>query len=99
MTVRKNIMENATVRENESGISVDIKDPEVSKKDVEEMVDACSSGNNSCCDDEFISSIDGISVSEADGVKSIDIKGKGLSGELMKDKVKSCNCGCAGGDE
>lgn len=99
MSVRKSIMEHATVRENESSVSVDIKDPEVSKKDVEEMVDTCRSGNNSCCGDEFFSSIDGISVSEANGVKSIDIRGKGLTGELMKDKVKTCNCGCAGRDE
>lgn len=99
MSIRKSSMENATVRENGSGVSVDIKDPDVSKKDVEEMVDTCRSGNNSCCGDEFFNSIDDLSVSEAEGVKSINIIGKGLTGKLMEDKVKSCNCGCADRDE
>jgi len=92
MVITKNSLNNANINEEDGKVTVNIKNNETTKKDVEDMTNSCRTGDHSCCGPEFFDKVDDFSVTGKDYDVSINISGKGINKKLIEKNLKTCNC-------
>jgi hypothetical protein len=92
MVITKNSLNNANIKEKDGKVTVNLKNNEIKKKDVEDMANRCRTGNHSCCGPEFFDNVDDFSVTGKDSDVSINISGKGINKKLIEKNLKTCDC-------
>lgn len=92
MVITKKNLNDATVNERDGKVTVNIKDNEITKKDVEDLTNSCRTGSHSCCGPEFFDNVDDFSVTGRDSDVSINISGKGINKKLIEKNLKTCDC-------
>jgi len=81
----------STVTQNESGVEVRVQG-KVEKNSIEEMVEKCSTGTQSCCGSDFFAKVTSIKVSGQDGDVSIHVNGDDVTKEMIETNLRNCDC-------
>lgn len=73
------------------GVDVKLKG-DIERDKVDAMVEKCGTGTCNCCGPEFIQQLDGIEVEGRDGDVTIHVKGKGVTSDVISEKLAICDC-------
>lgn len=85
------LQEMSTVIQKKQGVEVRVQG-DVEKGKIEEMVEKCSTGTQSCCDPDFFSKVNSIKVSGQDGDVSIHVSGNEVTKEMIEANLRNCDC-------
>jgi predicted sugar kinase len=89
--MKNELHEMSTVTQKESGVEVRVQG-RVEKESIEEMVEKCSTGTQSCCGPDFFAKVTSIKVSGQDGDVSIHVNGNDVTKEMIEDNLRNCTC-------
>lgn len=82
---------NASATQVTDGVDVRLQG-DVERDKVDAMIAKCGTGTCSCCGPEFIEKLDGMEVEGRDGDVTIHVKGKGVTSDVISEKLSICDC-------
>ncbi len=85
------LAEMGTVHQKEGGVDVNLKG-EVERQKVDDMVQKCSTGTQTCCGPDFFEKVDGIEVEGKDGDVTIHVKGDKVTSGMIEQNLSNCDC-------